>query len=502
MNERLKNKQPTKMVPVPSHSIVPERDVDKPPILECQHLGIDFGGLTAVNEFNLTVGRTEIAGLIGPNGAGKTTVFNLLTKVYQPTRGTILLDGKDTHGMNTVQVNKAGIARTFQNIRLFDKLTVEDNVKIGLHNQVRYPMWSGVLRLPSYWKKEKLAHESAMELLHIFDMEDLANHQAGSLPYGAQRRLEIIRALATNPSLLLLDEPAAGMNPSETADLMENILKIRDTFQIAIMLIEHDMNLVMGICEGICVLNFGQVIAKGTPAEIQANPKVVEAVYYGAIHAIKDVSFEVNDGEIVTLIGANGAGKSTTLQTISGLLRSRTGSIEFMGKDIGSVPPDKLVAHGLAQVPEGRRVFLQMTVEENLEMGAFTQPNSTIAPNMERVYAQFPRLKERRRQVAGTLSGGEQQMLAMGRALMSNPKLLMLDEPSMGLAPILVEQIFDIIKELHKAGTTILLVEQNAQMALSVADRGYVLETGKVTLTGPGKELLADEGVKKAYLGG
>ncbi|WP_191399781.1 ABC transporter ATP-binding protein [Flavonifractor sp. An306] len=225
-------------------------------------------------------------------------------------------------------------------------------------------------------------------------------------------------------------------------------------------------------------------------------------VYYGAIHAIKDVSFEVNDGEIVTLIGANGAGKSTTLQTISGLLRSRTGSIEFMGKDIGSVPPDKLVAHGLAQVPEGRRVFLQMTVEENLEMGAFTQPASTIAPNMEKVYTQFPRLKERRRQVAGTLSGGEQQMLAMGRALMSNPKLLMLDEPSMGLAPILVEQIFDIIKQLHQAGTTILLVEQNAQMALSVADRGYVLETGRVTLSGPGKELLADEAVKKAYLGG
>ena len=273
-----KPKRPeTKLVPVPSVNKIPERDVDKSPILECQHLGIDFGGLTAVNEFNMAIGRTEIAGLIGPNGAGKTTVFNLLTKVYQPTRGTVLLDGVDTHNMSTAQVNRAGIARTFQNIRLFDNLSVEDNVKIGMHNHIRYPMWSGVFRLPGYWKKEKLAHESALELLSIFDMQDLANAKAGSLPYGAQRRLEIVRALATNPSLLLLDEPAAGMNPSETADLMENIVKIRDTFNIAILLIEHDMSLVMGICEGICVLNFGQIIAKGTPTEIQNNPEVIKA---------------------------------------------------------------------------------------------------------------------------------------------------------------------------------------------------------------------------------
>ena len=273
-----KPKRPeTKLVPVPSPNIIPERDIKQTPILECQHLGIDFGGLTAVNEFNMAIGRTEIAGLIGPNGAGKTTVFNLLTKVYQPTRGTVLLDGIDTHNMSTVQVNKAGIARTFQNIRLFDNLTVEDNVKIGLHNHVRYPMWSGILRLPSYWKKEKLAHESALELLSIFDMQHLANAKAGSLPYGAQRKLEIVRALATNPSLLLLDEPAAGMNPSETAELMENIVKIRDTFGIAILLIEHDMSLVMGICEGIAVLNFGQIIAKGTPDEIKNDPVVIEA---------------------------------------------------------------------------------------------------------------------------------------------------------------------------------------------------------------------------------
>ena len=225
-------------------------------------------------------------------------------------------------------------------------------------------------------------------------------------------------------------------------------------------------------------------------------------VYYGAIHAIKGISFHVDQGEVVTLIGANGAGKSTTLQTVSGLLRSRTGSIQFCGENISNVPSHKIVEKSLAQVPEGRRIFLQMSVEENLEMGAYTQSSAGVEADLEKVYAQFPRLKERRRQIAGTLSGGEQQMLAIGRALMSHPRLLMLDEPSMGLAPILVEQIFDIIRELHKAGTTILLVEQNAQAALSVADRGYVLETGKITLSGTGAELAASDEVKKAYLGG
>ena len=266
-----------KLVPVPSTNIIPERDIDKRPILECRHLGVDFGGLTAVDDFNMAIGRTEIAGLIGPNGAGKTTVFNLLTRVYQPTRGTVMIDGRDTAGKSTAQVSHMGVARTFQNIRLFGNLTVEDNVKVGLHERVKYSALSGVLRLPSYWRREREAHERALELLSIFDMQDMAAHQAGSLPYGAQRRLEIVRALATGPSLLLLDEPAAGMNPSETAELMNNIRKIRDTFQIAIMLIEHDMNLVMGVCEGICVLNFGRIIAKGTPDDIQANPAVIEA---------------------------------------------------------------------------------------------------------------------------------------------------------------------------------------------------------------------------------
>ncbi len=271
-------KRPTvKMVPVQSHAIVPDRDADKSPILECHHLGIDFGGLTAVNNFNLMIGRTEIAGLIGPNGAGKTTVFNMLTKVYQPTRGSILLDGHDTSKLSTAQVSRLGIARTFQNIRLFKELSVIDNVLVGLHDEMDYCLPSAILRLPTFWRGERIARERAMELLSIFDMQDLADAKAGSLPYGAQRRLEIVRALATNPSLLLLDEPAAGMNPSETSELMDNIVKIRDLFQIAVMLIEHDMNLVMGICEGICVLNFGEVIAKGSPDEIKRNPVVIEA---------------------------------------------------------------------------------------------------------------------------------------------------------------------------------------------------------------------------------
>ncbi len=277
MPKRVSSVNDSPLVPMPTEAYIPQRDLGKTPILECRHLGIDFGGLTAVDDFNLILGRTEIAGLIGPNGAGKTTVFNLLTKVYQPTRGTILLDGRDTHSMNTMQINKMGIARTFQNIRLFNNLSVEDNVKLGMHNSIRYGMFSGILRLPAYWSQERIAHERALELLSLFDMQDMAGAKAGSLPYGAQRRLEIVRALATNPSLLLLDEPAAGMNPSETTELMENIVKIRDLFNIAVLLIEHDMNLVMGICEGICVLNFGKVIAKGTPAQIQENPTVIEA---------------------------------------------------------------------------------------------------------------------------------------------------------------------------------------------------------------------------------
>ena len=250
---------------------------EKTPVLEVRGLGIDFGGLTAVNELDLTIYNEEIYGLIGPNGAGKTTVFNMLTKVYQPSRGTIKLCGQDMAKLNPVQANKAGVARTFQNIRLFSNLSVLDNVKIGLGNSIHYGILTSLIHTPKYFKAEKDADKEALELLKIFELDDQADTMAGNLPYGAQRRLEIARAMATHPKLLLLDEPAAGMNPQETEDLMRMIRTVRDHFHISILLIEHDMQLVMGICERITVLNYGMLLAEGTPKEIQNNPEVIKA---------------------------------------------------------------------------------------------------------------------------------------------------------------------------------------------------------------------------------
>ena len=276
-NEIKRKRQREVLLPVPTPNLVTERDFGKPLVLEVEHLGIDFGGLTAVDDFNIAMGPTEIAGIIGPNGAGKTTIFNLLTKVYQPTRGTILLNGVDTAGMNTIQVNRLGIARTFQNIRLFSQMTVEQNILVGMNNSMNTSLLQDMLRFPAHWKEEKEFHDKAMDLLGIFNMQKYANELAGNLPYGAQRRLEILRALGTNPKLLLLDEPAAGMNPQETNELTEFIGRIRDEFHMTILLIEHHMDLVMDISDRIYVIDFGELIATGTPEEIQNNQRVIDA---------------------------------------------------------------------------------------------------------------------------------------------------------------------------------------------------------------------------------
>lgn len=271
------NEYSRKMVKVPTVNLLREQDMGKLPVLDVRNLGIDFSGLTAVDGFSITVGPTEISGLIGPNGAGKTTIFNLLTGVYQPTRGSVLINGIDIKGMPTHKVNKLGIARTFQNIRLFSDMSALDNVKVGMHNEIKCSFLASLLHLPSYYRAEATANQKAMELLDFMGLADVADVKAGSLPYGVQRRLEIVRALATNPSIILLDEPAAGMNPSETTELMHQIRRIRDTFHIAIFLIEHDMNLVMNVCEAIAVVNYGKIIAKGTPEEVRNNPAVIEA---------------------------------------------------------------------------------------------------------------------------------------------------------------------------------------------------------------------------------
>src|SRR6056297_2093090 len=461
-------------------------------LLETKDLTMQFGGLKAVDDFEISVDKDELVGLIGPNGAGKTTIFNMLTGVYTPTKGSIHIGGKNAVGKTPYQIVKLGGARTFQNIRLFKDLPVIDNIKIAYHHEVDYNILNGVFRTKKFWQGEKKAYENSIDFLKIFEMEDYADTLAKNLPYGKQRKLEIARALATKPKILMLDEPAAGMNPQETKELMETIHFIKDKFDIAILLIEHDMNLVMGVCERIVVIDYGKIIAKGTPDEIKNNPD-----------AIKQLSFHVNEGEIVTLIGANGAGKTTTLKTISRILDPTHGIIKYRDEDMLKIHPHQIIDLGIAHVPEGRRIFSKMTVSENLQMGAFIRKDKReIQDDLSMVFKRFPRLKERYKQIAGTLSGGEQQMLAIGRALMSRPKMILMDEPSMGLAPILVEQIFDIINTINNAGTTILLVEQNAKQALEVADRGYVLETGKIIAEGTGKELLQDEKVKEAYLGG
>lgn len=394
----------------------------------------------------------------------------MLTGVYAPSSGSITFDEHGTAvelgGRKPNAICRAGVARTFQNIRLFKELTVLENVVSAMQLQESYGLLATFGHTPVWKRSEADIRQRSREMLGILGLADKESELARNLPYGDQRHLEIARALATAPSLLLLDEPAAGMNPAETAELTTLISWIRENFDLTILLIEHDMSLVMTICERIYVLDHGIVIASGTPDEVQHDPQVIEAylarrpamfeihdlqVNFGGIQALKGISLSVEDGQIVTLIGANGAGKTTTLRTASGLERPSGGTITLAGQDITRASARERVKQGLVQVPEGRRVFPKMSVLENLELGAFLRKDRAgITRDLRDVYERFPVLADRLKQQAGTLSGGEQQMLAMGRALMSRPKMLLLDEPSMGLAPLFVQEIFDIIKRSTK----------------------------------------------------
>src|SRR5215212_6610963 len=476
--------------------------LDGPLALDAQNVTKQFGGLTAVSDVTFRVPERSIVSIIGPNGAGKTTFFNMLTGFYKPTLGRISMHERNITGNRPDVIMKLGMARTFQNIRLFGTMSALENVMVGQNSRMKAGLFGSIFRTPGVRKEEKAVREKAHEELDYVGVRP-RHHEwmATALSYGDQRRVEIARALASDPKILLLDEPTAGMNPQESAALTDFMHKLRDERGMTILLIEHDMKVIMRVSERVTVLDHGEKIAEGLPAEVRADPRVVKT-YYGNIQALKGVSLTVEEGECVTLIGSNGAGKSTTLRSISGLTPPRTGSIRFDGQEISQLPPQEIVGLGICQSPEGRKTFQRMTVRENLELGAYLRrDHAGIREDLDRVFDLFPRLKERETQKAGTMSGGEQQMLAIGRALMGRPKLLLLDEPSMGIAPILVERIYETIAEINRQGMTILLVEQNANFALEVSKRGYVLETGKVVMSDESATLRTNPEVQKAYLG-
>ncbi len=530
------------------------------PVLDVQHLTMRFGGLVAINDLSFQAGRGDITALIGPNGAGKTTVFNCITGFYKPTEGMIALrkpDGSQLllERLPGFSINwKAKVARTFQNIRLFSGMTVLENLLVAQHNSLMIASgftFLGVLGIGGYRKAEKEAIEKAKYWLDKIRLIDRADDPAGDLPYGDQRRLEIARAMCTDPLLLCLDEPAAGLNPRESLEL--NDLLLSDPEGSRHLDPAHRARHVGG--DGNFRPRGGarlrhqdlgrhagrdpqrsarhrrlsrrrrrrgrtsrsgdrRMSTAGTPFSAAAGTQPATArkpllsvsgvkTFYGNIIALKGVDMDVNEGEIVTLIGANGAGKSTLMMTIFGNPRAREGTITFAGRDITQMPTHQIAQLSIAQSPEGRRIFPRMTVFENLQMGASINKMAYFNEDLERVCTLFPRLKERLQQRGGTLSGGEQQMLAIARALMSRPKLLLLDEPSLGLAPLIVKQIFTIIKELNERdGMTVFLVEQNAYHALRLAHRGYVMVTGNITMSGTGKELLENPQVRAAYLEG
>jgi branched-chain amino acid transport system ATP-binding protein len=503
-------------------------------ILEARGITKKFGGLAAVDGVDLTIRKGEILGVIGPNGAGKTTFVNCMTGLDKPTSGTIVFNGQDITKTPSYRIGRLGMARTFQVVKPLRQLTVRENVATGAMFGKR-----------GAGRSAAQARHAADEILERIGLADMRNRTATELTIPDLKRLELAKALAMDPQLLFLDEVMAGLNQAEIEKAMELILSINRS-GVTLFVIEHVMKAIMGISDRLVVLHYGRKIAEGDPKEIVESPAVIEAYLgerfarraeaageenaltepgtflkappaqagdtllevknlasgYGEVQILRDVSLEVKDKEIVALIGANGAGKTTLLWTISQLLKPMGGSVRFAGHDITAARSDEVVGAGVVHVPQGRRLFAGLTVRENLMQGVYLRRDSErIEQDLERVFSLLPLLKERAGQLAGRLSGGEQQMCAIGRGLMSRPRLLLIDELSLGLAPLVVDHLLELITQINQEGTTVLLVEQDVQVALEHAHRGYVLETGRIVQTGPAGELLDDPRIRQAYLG-